>query len=242
MNIGIILAGGIGARMQTKDGTPKQFLTVNDKPIIIHTLEKFQFNRNIDAIIVSCIEEYISDLWEMVKRFSISKVEKIVAGGETNQLSCYNAVQAAKMICENMDKDIVVVHDGVRPLIDNAIINKNIKSVEKNGTAITCVPCRETIALVGENGIIEGTTDRSKSVLARSPQSFLLGQFAAVHEKAKQAGDTSTIDACTLMQNYGYQCTAVEGDSENIKITTPDDYYVFRAILQAKETARLFDV
>ena len=225
--------------MRTKGGTPKQFLEVYGKPIIIYTLEKFQNNKNIDAIVIACLKDKIDYCWDLVERFGITKVRNIVAGGSCGQESRHNALKAANEISES-DEDIVLIHDGVRPLIDDELINNNIKSVKKYGSAITCVEQKETVTLVDENNKIKSTTDRSKTRIARAPQSFYLSEILKIHEKAVIDGNTDTIDSCTLMKMYKKDLYIVLGGSENIKITTPDDYYIFKAILQAKESSEIF--
>lgn len=238
MNIAVIFAGGVGSRMRTK-GTPKQFLDVYGKPIIIYTLEKFEHNKNIDAIVIACIEEWIDYCWEAVRKFNINKVRAIAPGGECGQASIYNGLKLAEKISEN-ERDIVLIHDGVRPLIDDKLIDCNIESVKKYGSAITCVESKETIALVDDDCVVLETTDRSFTRIARAPQSFFLKEILQVHKLAIEDGNTNMTDSCTLMKKYKKTLHTVVGGSENIKITTPDDYYIFKAILEAKENSKIF--
>lgn len=238
MNIAVIFAGGIGSRMRSK-GTPKQFLEVHGKPILIYTLEKFENNQNIDAIVIACVKDWISYCEKIINKFNITKVKKIVPGGSNGQESIYNGLKAAEEISEN-DDDIVLIHDGVRPLIDDDLINKNIKSVKKYGSAITCVESKETVVLINDENKIKTTTDRGITRIARAPQSFYLSEILKVHDKAIKDGNTNVIDSCTLMKMYNKQLYTVIGKSENIKITTPDDYYIFKAILEAKENSEIF--
>ena len=134
----------------------------------------------------------------------------------------------------------MLIHDGVRPLIDDELINANIESVKTNGSAITCVPAKETIAIIDENDKIASTTNRDASRIARAPQSFYLSDILSVHEQAIKDGNTDVTDSCTLMRMYNKPLFTVLGKSENIKITTPDDYYVFKALLEAKENSVIF--
>ena len=240
MNIAVIFAGGVGKRMKT-NGVPKQFLEVYGKPILIYTLEKFENNQNVDAIIISCLEEKIDYCKKLVDKYDISKVRAIVKGGKTGQESIYNGLRAAEQISES-DKDIVLIHDGVRPLIDDEIIDNNIKCVKENGSAITCVECKETVVILDNNNNIKDVTDRSKSRLARAPQSFYLYDILNAHKKALEDGKTNVIDSCTLMRMYGKEVSIVIGKSENIKITTPDDYYMFKAMLDMKENSNIFGI
>lgn len=238
MNIAVIFAGGVGKRMKT-NGIPKQFLEVYGKPILIYTLEKFENNQNIDAIVVSCLEEKMDYCKKLVDKYEITKVRAIVKGGKTGQESIYNGLKVAEQISET-DKDIVLIHDGVRPLIDDEIIDNNIKCVKENGSAITCVECKETVVILDDNDNIKDVTDRSRSRLARAPQSFYLKDILDAHRKALEDGKTDVIDSCTLMRMYGKEVSIVIGKSENLKITTPDDYYMFKALLDAKENSEIF--
>lgn len=238
MNIAVIFAGGTGTRMHSKD-RPKQFLEIHNKPIIIHTLEVFNNCEQVNAIVISCIEEWMSHLEKLIYKYRIDKVKKIVGGGKTGQLSIYNGLCVAKELSES-DSDIVMIHDGVRPLIENDLIIKNIESVKKHGSAITTSVVKETILVVNEDGFIGSVPERANSRLAKAPQSFYLNDILAAHEKALSDGIDNFIDSCTMMQHYGYSLYLVDGSYENIKITTPDDFYTMRAILDAKENAQLY--
>ena len=143
MNIAVIFAGGVGSRMHSK-AKPKQFLEIYNKPIIIYTLELFDKHPMIDAIVVVCIENWIPYLQNLLYKYRIEKVVQIVAGGKTGQLSIYNGLMAAKEIANN-EEAIVLIHDGVRPLINEKVITDNIKSVKEFGSAITTAVVKETI-------------------------------------------------------------------------------------------------
>lgn len=239
MNIAVIFAGGVGSRMHGRE-KPKQFLEMYNKPIIIYTIECFENHPMIDEIVVVCIEEWIPHLERLLYKFRIEKVRKIVSGGKTGQLSIYNGLCAAREIAGNGDT-IVLIHDGVRPLINEKVISDNIEGVEKNGSAITTATVKETILVVNEDkSTIDFVQERKKSRVARAPQSFRLKDILEVHMKAMRDGITDCIDSCTMMQNYGYSLSLVDGPDENIKITTPEDFYTMRAILEAKENAQIY--
>lgn len=238
MNIAVIFAGGVGSRMNSKD-KPKQFLSVYGKPIIIHTLEIFEKHLEIDAIVISCIEPWIDYLSDLISHYDIKKVKKIVPGGTTGQLSIYNGLCAAKETAQG-EKSIVLIHDGVRPLINAKVISDNIASVKEHDSAITCVKVKETVLVVSSNGSIDYVPDRESSRLARAPQSFWLDEIWNTHQSAISENRTDFIDSCTMMQHYGKELFLVDGPQENIKITTPDDFYSMRAILEAKENAQIY--
>ena len=239
MNIAVIFAGGVGKRMHSKE-CPKQFLKIYNKPIIIHTLEYFEKHPLIDAIVISCVEEWMPYLEELIYKYRIEKVKKVVVGGETGQLSIYNGLKAAEDVA-NGENAIVLIHDGVRPLINAKLITDNIESVKKNGSAITTAVVKETILVVNEGtATINYVPSRKNSRVARAPQSFWLNDILNAHEKALSEGKKDYIDSCTMMQEYGYDLFLVDGPGENIKITTPEDFYIMRAILEAKENAQIY--
>lgn len=237
MNIAVIFAGGVGRRMNTKD-RPKQFLLVHGKPIIVHTIELFQYHDEIDGIIVVCVEDWIPYMEEMKYRYRLDKIGKIVPGGETGQLSIYNGLCAAAEVYGEED-NIVLIHDGVRPLINAKTISDNICCVKEKGTAITCTVAKETVILVDDESKVEQIPDRAHSRLAQAPQSFKLKDVLNVDRKAIADGNNNMIDSCTMMRTYGYDLAVVIGPTENIKITTPDDFYIFRALYDARENNQL---
>lgn len=240
MNIAVIFAGGVGSRMNSKT-LPKQFLEMHGKPIIIHTLERFENHPEIDAIVVACLSDWIDHLDKMVKKFNITKVRKIVPGGENGQMSIYNGLCAAEEVADGQES-VVLIHDGVRPLITTKLITDNIRGVREYGSAITCVKVKETVLMVEEENErhIRKIPDRSQSRLARAPQSFWLSDILKYQRLAISEGKKDFIDSCSLMKFYGNELYLVDGPEENIKITTPDDFYIMRAILDAKENAQIY--
>lgn len=238
MNIALIFAGGTGQRMHSKE-KPKQFLSIHGIPIIVHTLRHFQNNENIDAIVVSCISSWIDYLKNLIKEYNLYKVKKIVEGGSTGQLSIYNGLLAAKDISNGI-KSVVLIHDGVRPMINNELINRNIESVKEHGSAITSVIVKETIMEVADDGAIKYIPSRKNSRLARAPQSFWLDDILEVHNCALSNGEINFVDSCTMMQHYNKKLYLIDGPEENIKITTPEDFYIMRAILDAKENSQIY--
>ena len=240
MNIAVIFAGGVGSRMHTKD-RPKQFLEMHGKPILVHTLEHFEKHSKIDAIIISCIEEWISYCEMLIKKFNIEKVKVIVPGGRTGQESIYNGLCAAAEVAHN-EKSIVLIHDGVRPLITEKLITQNIECVLQHGSAISSVPMKETVLMLGTDGYIEDIPDRSASRMARAPQSFWLNEILDAHRKAIKEEKMDFIDSCSLMQYYGKKLYLTDSPTENIKITTPDDFYIMRALLDAREDSQIYNL
>lgn len=238
MNIAVIFAGGSGKRMNTRS-KPKQFLEYNGKPIIIYTLELFDNHSLVDAIVVVCIKDWIPFLEKMLKKFEIDKVVRIVEGGSTGQESIYNGLEAAEEYSEGDDNPIVLIHDGVRPLITQETITENINVAREKGNCITCIPATETFIVKKEDDSLE-IPSRSNSLIARAPQSFRLKDILSVHRDAKKLGKNDYIDSCTMMSHYGYKMNTIIGPMENIKITTPTDYFVFKAMVEVHENQQIF--
>lgn len=237
MNIAVIFAGGSGLRMHTKS-RPKQFLELNGKPIIIYTLELFDNHPEIDGIVVSCIESWIPFLEKMIRKFEISKVVKIVPGGNSGQDSIYHGLCAAEEYTKQEDA-IVLIHDGVRPLITEDTITDNIQKVKECGSCITCIPATETFIVKEDDGSLE-IPERANSLIARAPQSFHLCDILKAHRTAISENRHDFIDSCTMMSHYGYKLGTIIGPMENIKITTPTDFFVFRAMVTVHENQQIF--
>lgn len=238
MNIAAIFAGGSGQRMHTKS-RPKQFLELNGKPIIIYTLELFDNHPMIDAIVIACLEPWIPFLEKQIRKFEITKVVKVVPGGQTGQDSIYNALCAAEEISKTAD-DIVLIHDGVRPLITEQTITDNINKVKECGSCITCIPAYETL-IVKHNEELE-IPSRDNSLIARAPQSFYLKDILHAHRQAIAEGRHDYIDSCTMMSQQGHKMGIVIGPTENIKITTPTDFFIFRAMVEVHENQQIFGI
>lgn len=236
MNNVLIFAGGAGRRMNSRS-KPKQFLKLYGKEIIIHTLENFQNHPEVDNIVVVCIRGWINYLQRLLAQYGMDKVRIIVAGGKTGQESIYNGLCALSDFAP--EDSIVLVHDGVRPFVTDTLISDCIKSVKKNGSAITVTPAIETIVeLNGKK--VESITDRSKCYHAKAPQCFYLGELLATHKKAIKDDNTDMIDSASLMKHYGHDLYVVPGSTDNIKITTPSDFYTFRALYDARENQQIF--
>lgn len=239
MNIALIFAGGVGTRMNSKL-LPKQFLSVHGKPIIIHTLEHFENHPEIDAIVVACVEDWIPHMQDLQDRFKITKIRKIVPGGASGQLSIYNGLCAAEEIAAD-EKNIILIHDGVRPLINAEIITKNIACVKKYGSAITSVKLTETALSISDEDPtkIGHIYDRSKMCFARAPQSFWLEEILAAHRHVLEENRTDFVDSCSLMSDMGHNLHLVPGPTENIKITMQEDFFILRAMLDAREDMQM---
>lgn len=244
MNIAIIFAGGSGSRMHTKS-RPKQFLNLNGKPILLYTIELFEEHPLVDAVVCVCIEPWIPYLRKMLQKHDIQKVVDIVPGGSNGQESIYLGLCAAENFVNRANasdkRHVVMIHDGVRPLIDESTITANIRKVEECGSCITCVPAIETVIVNQPDDSIQ-IPPRAQCMMARAPQSFYLADILSVHRRSIEDGLTSFIDSCSMMNHYGYRLGTIVGPMENIKITTPTDYYVMRAMIEVRENQQIFGI
>lgn len=240
-NIAIIFAGGKGQRLSNGENSlPKQFLNINNKPILIHTLDIFQTHKDIDKIYISIHPDYYEYTQELIEHYYITKTAGIVKGGTTGQDSIYNALKLAQI--ENPADSIVMIHDGVRPNITPEVISANIECAKKNGNAITCTSCFETI-LVSENGENpQHVPYRKHTYAAQAPQSFYLGEIVEAHEITRKSNPQylDIVDSCTLYKTLDKQTYMVQGNRGNIKITTIEDLYVLRALIRYKEDLEAF--
>lgn len=242
MNIAIIFAGGTGTRMHTKT-MPKQFLELYGKPIIVHTIEHFEKHPAIDAIVVVCIRDWINYFNTLKDQYHLTKVKAVAPGGQTGQESIYNGLICAKeQLSENPESDIVLIHDGVRPIITSELIDDNIACVKKHGNSITAAKAVETVIKVNEKGELVDTIDRSLCKAAKAPQCFYLKDICEAHRWAAEHHQKDIIDSATLMSMYGAPLHTVECGTENIKITTAADFYIFRAIITAKENSQIWGI
>jgi 2-C-methyl-D-erythritol 4-phosphate cytidylyltransferase len=232
----LIFAGGIGERMNSR-AKPKQFLEIQGKPILVHTIEYFERHSEINNIVVVCLEEWIDDLMQMLERFYIKKVKWIVPGGNTGHESIYNGLKAISDI-SGLD-DIVMIHDGVRPLISNDLISDNIQVTRLFGNAITVSNATESIGVVGDNEMIMEIPNRNSMRIIQAPQTFYFKDIWDAHRRALEEKHKA-IDSAGLMKHYGYELHMVMGSPYNIKITSPSDYYIFRAIYDARENLQIF--
>lgn len=236
MNTALIFAGGTGQRMNSKS-KPKQFLELHGKPIIIYTIEIFEQHPEIDNIVIVCLESWIAELKLLLRKNFIHKVSVIVPGGNTGHESIYNGLKAISNVAK--DDDIILIHDGVRPLVTEKLITENIQKVKEYGSAITVSRQAETVASVDSENVIKTVPNRDSMRIAKAPQSFYYKDIWSSYQRAKEEG-LLTIDSAHLMNYYGFELHTVECSPYNIKITAPADFYVFRAIYEATENSQIF--
>ncbi len=227
MNIGLIIAGGSGRRMQQE--IPKQFLNVNDKPVIVYTLEAFQKHPDIDEIGVVCIEGWHEILSAYARQYKIDKLKWIVPGGENGQGSIRNGVYEAEK--RYSGDDILLIHDAIRPLVSTEILSDCIIQAKKHGSAIVTVPCNTAILRRTTDEYSSEVVPRDRLAMTQTPQAFPIKRIADAHRKALELGITNSVASCTMMIELGEDVYFSIGSETNIKLTTTDDLKIFKALL-----------
>lgn len=231
MNIAVIFAGGIGSRMSSEN-LPKQFLEIHGTPLIVHTIQHFQDHPEIDRIAVAILPAWRDRFAKLVARYELTKVNWIVDGGPTGQESRHRAIRVVAGECPG--DSVVLVHDGVRPLINAQLISDNIRTVRERGAAITCTKGNETIVSAAGDEI-DDVLPREHLYTAQAPQSMRLSTALEIYDRAVADGDDDSIDTATLLRRYGHTLFRVDGPRSNIKITTAEDYYICRAFFDVIE-------
>lgn len=229
MNIAVIIAGGSGQRMNQE--IPKQFLNVNDKPVIIYTLTAFQTHPDIDEIGVVCIDGWHDILAAYARQYKIDKLKWIVPGGENGQASIRNGVFEAEERYKS--EDILLIHDAIRPMVSHEIISDCIVQCKRYGSAIVVTPCNTAVLRKTEktSSFSQEVVLREELAMTQTPQAFPIGKLAEVHRRALQKGIMNSVASCTLMIEMGEQVYFAVGSETNIKLTTPDDLEIFKALL-----------
>ena len=231
-NIALLIAGGSGSRM--KQDIPKQFLTVNERPVIVYTLEAFEKHPEIDEIAVVCLESWENVLWAYAKQFNIKKLKYVTKGGKNGQDSIRNGVFEMEKYHDK--DDIVLIHDAIRPMISADIISDNIRVCREYGNAITVIPCAEAM-LHTEDGLESSALyPRDNLKRTQTPQAFKLGDICDLHRRALEKGITNSVASCTLKVEMGEKVYFSQGSEKNIKLTTVEDIDIFKALLFAKRS------
>ena len=231
-NIGLVIAGGSGNRMH--QDIPKQFITVNERPVIVYTLEAFEKHPEIDVISVVCIAGWEQVLWAYAKQFSINKLQYVIPGGKNGQDSIRNGVFELEKHFE--PKDIVLIHDAIRPMVSAEIISDNIRVAREFGNATTVIPCAEAMLQTDDGVVSTGSYPRDCLKRTQTPQAFHIGDICDLHRRALKAGITNSVASCTLKIEMGEHVYFSSGSEKNIKLTTVEDIDIFKALLAAKRS------
>lgn len=231
MNVALLTAAGSGTRMH--QDIPKQFIHVDNKPVIIYTMEAFQNHPSIDAILVVTLESWSAVLWAYAKQFNITKLRWVVPGGATGQESIRHGLDVLKQ--ELSDDDVVLVHDGNRPMISSEIISDSLATFARCGSAVAVIPCTEVVFESDDGHSSCVSTQRERLFRTQTPHTYRLGDLYGAHLEAEKRGISNTAASCMLMKELGKMTYFSKGSEENLKITTLDDLKIFKALLNMKQ-------
>ena len=237
MNTAIILAAGTGNRMG--QDIPKQFINIYDKPVLLYTLEGFQNHPMIDAIEVVCLEGWHDVVWAYAKQFNITKLKWVISGGNSGQESIRNGVYHLEGICG--DEDIVIIHDGIRPLVDRSVLTDVIQVCMKKGNAVTSLPYNEQIFIVDDAESTTRYIPRETLRRVSTPQAYRFGKLLWAYRTAfeKEIGIYGSSYTNTMFVELGERLYFAAGSDKNIKLTTKDDLELFKAYLKAEKDSWL---
>jgi 2-C-methyl-D-erythritol 4-phosphate cytidylyltransferase len=233
MTLAVLIAGGTGARMG--QDIPKQFLNVQDKPVIVYTMERFQQNKEIDGIVVVTLPNWTEFVWAYARQFGIAKLRKVVPGGAVGQESIKNGIDAVASLGCPPDT-VVMIHDGIRPMIGDDVIADNLAVYRTRGNAVVCIPCVEVMYHSTDPAFSTQTIPRNELWRTQTPQTFSLEKLQWAHEEAKKRGITNATATCSLMTELGETIYFSKGSEKNVKLTTMDDIDIFKALLSAERS------
>lgn len=237
MVVALLTAAGTGSRMG--QDIPKQFMHVENKPIIIHTLEAFQRHPSVDAIAVATLPAWIDVLKAYAAQFNIGKLRWVVAGGTTGQESILNALTAIQADLQD-ESTVVMVHDGNRCMVSSEIISNSLATFHEHGSAVAAIPCVEAVFRSADDGVSSTVSiPREQLFRTQTPHTYTLGKLLWAHREAARRGINGTAASCVLMQALGETVYFSKGSEENLKITTVDDMMIFQALLHTKKDSWL---
>ena len=223
----MLFAGGVGSRMKSQD-MPKQFLVVGGKPIIVRTMENFAKHPEVDAIVVACKADWIDYLQDLIVKFNVKKVKAVVPGGENGFDSIHNGVVATAEFQKNPE-DLILICDGVRPMISQELISNCIRDTKKHGTAVPVTPSIDSLLYSEDGDFCDKSYKRSSMYVTQAPQGYTMEKILWAHEEAYKRGILSPVSSSELFIELGHPVHLFIGERQNIKVTTPEDLQTLRA-------------
>ena len=223
----MLFAGGVGTRMKSND-LPKQFLVVGGKPIIIRTMEHFAKHKDVDDIVIACKEDWIDYLNELIEKFNVQKVRAVVPGGATGFDSIHNGVVETAKVAKNPD-DIILICDGVRPMLSEQLITNCIELTRKFGTAVPVTPSIDSLLYSDDGETCGKSYKRSSMYITQAPQGYTMERILWAHSEAEKRGITNPVSSSELFIELGEEVRLFIGERSNIKVTTPEDLDTLRA-------------
>lgn len=222
----VIFAGGVGARMKSGE-IPKQFIEVDGKPIIIRTLEVFSGHPEVDEIVVACLKSWIPVLKEQVKQYDIKKIQAIVPGGSNGHGSIHNGLMKAAETAK--PEDLVLICDGVRPMITEKLVSDCIRETRIYENAVPVTPSIDSVLESFDGSSCKKSYERKNMFITQAPQGYTFRKILRAHEEAEKRGITNPISSCELLLELGEEIHIFMGERQNIKVTTPEDLYTLRS-------------
>ena len=231
MNIALILAGGTDPDFQMS--VPKQFVNVYNRPVIIYTLEKFQQHKDIDAIMVACLDGWQEMVTAYAKQFNIHKLKWVIPGGKAGQDSVGNGIMKLKEECR--DDDIIIVHDSIRPLVSDDTISDSIKVCREHGMGVAAMRTMDTIMRTKDGKVGTESISRYSIIRIQTPQAYRMKRLADIHAKALQAGIMGEVDMNSVVSKLGEPVYFSKGSELNMKINTLEDVTIFKALYKMQQ-------
>jgi len=230
MNVALILAGGTDYRFQMS--VPKQFVNVFNRPVIVYTLEAFQKHKDIDAIMVACLDGWQEMVKAYAKQFNIDKLKWVVTGGNDGQASARSGILALKDVCR--EDDVIVLHDSIRPFVTEDIITDSIRVCRLHGMGVAAVRTMDTIMRTNDG--VSGTESISRYSIVRiqTPQAYHMSRLLAIHQRAVEAGITGEVDTNSVASKLGEPVFFSKGSDLNLKINTVEDVEMFKALYRMR--------
>ena len=231
MNIALILAGGTDPTFQMS--VPKQFVNVFNRPVIVYTLEKFQNRKDIDAIMVACLDGWQEMVKAYAKQFAISKLKWVIPGGKAGQDSASNGITVLKEECR--DDDVIIVHDAIRPLVSDDIITDSIRVCRQHGMGVAAMRTMDTIMHTNDGKIGTSSISRYAIIRIQTPQAYRLDRLADIQQKAMEAGIMGQVDMNSVVSKLGEPVYFSRGSELNLKINTVEDVEIFKALYKMQQ-------
>lgn len=232
----MLFAGGVGRRMNSDD-LPKQFIKIGDKPIIVRTMEHFEKHPEVDYIVVACKEDWIDHLNALIEEYKITKVHSVVPGGATGYASIHNGVLETAKFMKNPE-DIILICDGVRPMLSERLISDSVKFAREYGTSVPVTPSIDSLLFSEDGKFCEKSYERSSMYITQAPQGYTMEKILWAHSEAERRGITNPVSSSELFIELGEKVRLFEGERINIKVTTHEDLEILNAWCDHRESER----
>lgn len=232
----MLFAGGVGRRMKSDD-LPKQFIEIGGKPIIVRTMEHFEKHPEVDRIVVACKEDWIDHLEALIKDYKITKVHSVVPGGATGYASIHNGVMETAKLMTDPD-DIILICDGVRPMLTERLISDSIRYARECGTSVPVTPSIDSLLFSEDGKFCEKSYERSSMYITQAPQGYTMEKILWAHSEAERRGIVNPVSSSELFIELGEKVRLFEGERINIKVTTQEDLEILNAWCHHQESEK----